>query len=330
MLHLLNVMNCRCRAVRSDPEVACKGSVADDLVLSEAAGQPDWAQHQLLQDCLHLSCVQLLQSHRRSDRMVALLAVYEEEDEAYQDLVTVATAFFHFLLQPFRDMRELASLYRMEILVNTESLCTQQFLHVTRRLGGFVYCWIKMEAVALMSAVNSWLCFLQKCLELEDLGPKRVAALQKEAEEWRVKAEEAAASIQDITVTYFAQTSKALAGRCCCCCCCLFVVGARCCSGSSGHSVVVQAWWSRWRRTGVVLDLQPGTLQLPGWRNFTSCWLKKRCSTWEPQSCVWGAGRRRFKTEYVPQGSPLTAQPCSESGLLRSFICLKLRTAPWR
>lgn len=57
---------------------------------------------------------------------------------------------------------------------------------------------------------------LQKSLEFEDLGPKRIAALEKEAEEWRMKAEDAVASIQDITVTYFAQTSKALAGRCSC------------------------------------------------------------------------------------------------------------------
>ncbi|MEQ2172561.1 hypothetical protein GOODEAATRI_022407 [Goodea atripinnis] len=86
--------------------------------------------------------------------MVALLSIYEKEDEAYQDLVTVATSFFQYLLQPFRDMRELACLYKMEIL----------------------------------------------------------ATLEKEAEEWRTKAEDAVASIQDITVTYFAQTSRALAG----------------------------------------------------------------------------------------------------------------------
>ncbi len=64
--------------------------------------------------------VQLLQSHGSADRMVALLSIYEEEDEAYQDLVTVATTFFQYLLQPFRDMRELACLYKMEILVNTD------------------------------------------------------------------------------------------------------------------------------------------------------------------------------------------------------------------
>lgn len=110
---------------------------------------------------------QLLQSHSAVDRMVALLDIYQQEDDAYHDLVTVATTFFQFLLQPFRDMRELACLCKMEIL---------------------------------------------KSLEFEDLGPKRIAELQKEAEEWRLKAENAVASIQDITVTYFAQTSRALAG----------------------------------------------------------------------------------------------------------------------
>ncbi|XP_077419707.1 WASP homolog-associated protein with actin, membranes and microtubules [Vanacampus margaritifer] len=109
---------------------------------------------------------QLLQSHDGADRMVALLAIYAQEDEAYQDLVTEATTFFQYLLQPFRDMRELACLYKMEIL---------------------------------------------KSLEFDDLGPKRIEALEREAEEWRAKAEDAVASIQDITVTYFAQTSKALA-----------------------------------------------------------------------------------------------------------------------
>ncbi|MEQ2228835.1 hypothetical protein ILYODFUR_012738, partial [Ilyodon furcidens] len=110
---------------------------------------------------------ELLQSHSSANGMVALLSIYEKEDEAYQDLATVATSFFQYLLQPFRDMRELACLYKMEIL---------------------------------------------KSLEFEDLGPKRIAALEKEVEEWRIKAEDAVASIQDITVTYFAQTSRALAG----------------------------------------------------------------------------------------------------------------------
>ncbi|XP_046898542.1 WASP homolog-associated protein with actin, membranes and microtubules [Hypomesus transpacificus] len=107
------------------------------------------------------------QSHSTADRMVLLLHIYDQEDQAYQDLVTVATHFFQYLLQPFRDMRELACLYKMEIL---------------------------------------------KSLEYEDLGPKRIEALEKEAEEWRRRAEAAVSSIQDITVSYFKKTSKALAG----------------------------------------------------------------------------------------------------------------------
>lgn len=45
------------------------------------------------------------------------MTVYEEEDEAYQELVTMATQFYQYLLQPFRDMRELATLYKLEIQV---------------------------------------------------------------------------------------------------------------------------------------------------------------------------------------------------------------------
>ncbi|NWW53812.1 WHAMM protein, partial [Pedionomus torquatus] len=108
----------------------------------------------------------VLQQHKNADTMVALMKVYEEEDEAYQDLVTMATQFYQYLLQPFRDMRELATLYKLEIL---------------------------------------------KSLQYDNLGPKRVAALQKDAEEWTKRAESAVCSIQDITVNYFKETAKALA-----------------------------------------------------------------------------------------------------------------------
>ncbi|NXY17517.1 WHAMM protein, partial [Atrichornis clamosus] len=107
----------------------------------------------------------VLQQHKSADTMVALMKVYEEEDEAYQDLVTMATQFYQYLLQPFRDMRELATLYKLEIL---------------------------------------------KSLQYDNLGPKRVAALQKDAEEWAKRAESAVCSIQDITVNYFKETVKAL------------------------------------------------------------------------------------------------------------------------
>ncbi|NWR58297.1 WHAMM protein, partial [Bucorvus abyssinicus] len=108
----------------------------------------------------------VLQQHKNADTMVALMKVYEEEDEAYQDLVTMATQFYQYLLQPFRDMRELATLYKLEIL---------------------------------------------KSLQYDNLGPRRVAALQKDAEEWTKRAENAVCSIQDITVNYFKETVKALA-----------------------------------------------------------------------------------------------------------------------
>jgi len=71
---------------------------------------------------------QLLQSQRGADRMVRLLDIYQEEDVAYQDLVTTATVFFQYLLQPFRDMRELACLYKMEILVHSHSAQLHQWL----------------------------------------------------------------------------------------------------------------------------------------------------------------------------------------------------------
>uniref|UniRef100_A0A8C4UDI6 WASP homolog associated with actin, golgi membranes and microtubules n=1 Tax=Falco tinnunculus TaxID=100819 RepID=A0A8C4UDI6_FALTI len=108
----------------------------------------------------------VLQQHKNADTMVALMKVYEEEDEVYQDLVTMATQFYQYLLQPFRDMRELATLYKLEIL---------------------------------------------KSLQYDNLGPKRVAALQKDAEEWTKRAENAVCSIQDITMNYFKETAKALA-----------------------------------------------------------------------------------------------------------------------
>ncbi|KAF6079954.1 WASP-like protein associated with actin, golgi membranes and microtubules [Phyllostomus discolor] len=99
--------------------------------------------------------------------MVALMEVYREEDEAYQEFVTLATMFFQYLLKPFRDMREFATSCKLDIL---------------------------------------------KSLDEDDLGPRRIAALRKEAQGWTRRAEAAVVSIQDITVNYFKETVKALAG----------------------------------------------------------------------------------------------------------------------
>uniref|UniRef100_A0A8C5TXD9 WASP homolog associated with actin, golgi membranes and microtubules n=1 Tax=Malurus cyaneus samueli TaxID=2593467 RepID=A0A8C5TXD9_9PASS len=140
----------------------CSGKVAVDgsSFLAESSSECKAAVSDLP------SIPQILQQHKSADTMVALVKVYEEEDEAYQDLVTMATQFYQYLLQPFRDMRELATLYKLEIL---------------------------------------------KSLQYDNLGPRRVAALQKDAEEWTKRAESAVCSIQDITVSYFKETVKALA-----------------------------------------------------------------------------------------------------------------------
>ncbi|EPY75037.1 hypothetical protein CB1_001815047 [Camelus ferus] len=114
------------------------------------------------------AAAKVLQGHEKAHTMVALMEVYQEEDEAYQEFVTVATMFFQYLLQPFRDMRELATSCKLAIL---------------------------------------------KSLDEDDLGPKRIAALQKEAQEWTRRAEEAVVSIQHITVNYFEETVKALADK---------------------------------------------------------------------------------------------------------------------
>ncbi|KAF4101013.1 hypothetical protein G5714_017445 [Onychostoma macrolepis] len=109
----------------------------------------------------------LLQTHPSTDGLQRLMKIYEEEDEIYRELVSVATKFYQNLLQPFRDMREIATLYKTEIL---------------------------------------------KCLQYEELGPKRVSELKAEMIEWNQRGEKAVHSIQDITADYFRDTSRALTG----------------------------------------------------------------------------------------------------------------------
>ncbi|XP_016141234.1 WASP homolog-associated protein with actin, membranes and microtubules isoform X2 [Sinocyclocheilus grahami] len=108
-----------------------------------------------------------LQTHPSTDGLQRLMKIYEEEDETYRELVSVATKFYQNLLQPFRDMREIATLYKTEIL---------------------------------------------KCLQYEELGPKRVSELEAEMNEWNQRGEKAVHSIQDITADYFRDTSRALTG----------------------------------------------------------------------------------------------------------------------
>ncbi|XP_077478563.1 junction-mediating and -regulatory protein [Stigmatopora argus] len=64
---------------------------------------------------------EVLDKHRASDCMVELLQIYEEEDEAYGQMLEAATQLYHYLLQPFRDMRELAMLRRQQIKISLET-----------------------------------------------------------------------------------------------------------------------------------------------------------------------------------------------------------------
>lgn len=62
---------------------------------------------------------QLLEKHKTMESMVELLQLYEQEDQAYGGLLEASTQLYQYLLQPFRDMRELAMLRRQQIKVKT-------------------------------------------------------------------------------------------------------------------------------------------------------------------------------------------------------------------
>lgn len=64
--------------------------------------------------------MQLLEKHKGTDSMVELLQLYEEEDQAYGGLLEASTQLYQYLLQPFRDMRELAMLCRQQIKVTMQ------------------------------------------------------------------------------------------------------------------------------------------------------------------------------------------------------------------
>lgn len=61
--------------------------------------------------------LQLLEKHKNTESMVELLELYQMEDEAYSSLAEATTELYQYLLQPFRDMRELAMLRRQQIKV---------------------------------------------------------------------------------------------------------------------------------------------------------------------------------------------------------------------
>ncbi|KAG5841190.1 hypothetical protein ANANG_G00196930 [Anguilla anguilla] len=76
------------------------------------------------EDALHRAkkrLQELLEKHKAVDSMVELLELYQEEDEAYGDLAEATTQLYQYLLQPFRDMRELAMLRRQHIKISMET-----------------------------------------------------------------------------------------------------------------------------------------------------------------------------------------------------------------
>ncbi|KAI3372911.1 hypothetical protein L3Q82_023356 [Scortum barcoo] len=64
---------------------------------------------------------ELLEKHKTMDSMVELLELYEQEDQAYGGLLETSTQLYQYLLQPFRDMRELAMLRRQQIKISLEN-----------------------------------------------------------------------------------------------------------------------------------------------------------------------------------------------------------------
>ena len=71
----------------------------------------------------------MLDKHKAMDSMVELLQLYPEEDEAYAELLEATTQLYHYLLQPFRDMRELAMLRRQQIKVTHSHTDTNSHTH---------------------------------------------------------------------------------------------------------------------------------------------------------------------------------------------------------
>ncbi|XP_071435928.1 junction-mediating and -regulatory protein [Pithys albifrons albifrons] len=64
---------------------------------------------------------ELLEKHKNTESMVELLELYQMEDEAYSSLAEATMELYQYLLQPFRDMRELAMLRRQQIKISIEN-----------------------------------------------------------------------------------------------------------------------------------------------------------------------------------------------------------------
>lgn len=90
--------------------------------------------------------LQVLDRHKAMDSMVELLQVYAHEDEAYAELVEATTQLYHYLLQPFRDMREVAMLHRQQIKV----------IHHTRQARPRIPSGLGLDLVCLDKLSWSW------------------------------------------------------------------------------------------------------------------------------------------------------------------------------
>lgn len=88
---------------------------------------------------LFVHVMQLLEKHKTMDSMVELLELYEEEDQAYGGLLEASTQLYQYLLQPFRDMRELAMLRRQQIKV---TVCASKSL----QSSAYACVWMHSEA----------------------------------------------------------------------------------------------------------------------------------------------------------------------------------------
>ncbi|XP_075266738.1 junction-mediating and -regulatory protein isoform X2 [Opisthocomus hoazin] len=73
---------------------------------------------------------ELLEKHKNTESMVELLELYQMEDEAYSSLAEATTELYQYLLQPFRDMRELAMLRRQQIKMQSLKGGTEAIAHL--------------------------------------------------------------------------------------------------------------------------------------------------------------------------------------------------------
>ncbi|KAK4816415.1 hypothetical protein QYF61_016851 [Mycteria americana] len=142
--------------------------------------------------------------------MVELLELYQMEDEAYSNLAEATTELYQYLLQPFRDMRELAMLRRQQIKV-VPAVVIPITCNSNRGLQQFKAI-LKLGAVGKITTINCvvnyGLIYFQISIENDYLGPRRIESLQKEDADWQRKAHVAVLSIQDLTVKYFEITAK--------------------------------------------------------------------------------------------------------------------------